>query len=521
VDRKLVQKMLRPDAFNHPAGKLQLRETHISWVLLSGDFAYKIKKPVNFEFLDFSTLALRHHFCVQELQLNRRFSPALYLAVLPVTATEEGPQIDGGGEVVDYAVQMRRFDEAELLDNIAAHGGLDQSLVRALGRELARVHSELNPYAPDPSNRGPGTPSAMSDAMAQNFRQIRHYPILAPETLQLRQVEYWWLGKFEALQPILAQRMRQGYVIDGHGDAHLGNIALIDGAVRLFDCIEFNPAFRIMDSIGEAALLSMDMAARGYPEAANGFLSDYLEYSGDYGGLVLLDLYRCYFALVRVKVSLLSEAADLPGIGCLKAYQNGRCYLQLAAQYNRPPRPFVAITCGVSGSGKSTAAGTLVAHSGAVRIRSDVERKRLAGLAPEQRSAPAQKTLLYSSGMSQRTFDRLENLSREIINAGFAVIVDATFLHRQVRQRFADLARELDVPFIIIDCRVGETELRRRLTERERRGRDASDAGVAVMESQLSELEPLTGIERACAITNPASEDSTALWREVQRLCAS
>jgi predicted kinase len=332
-------------------------------------------------------------------------------------------------------------------------------------------------------------------------------------------VELWWLDRFEALQPRLQERAREGHVIDGHGDSHLGNIALIDGQVRLFDCIEFNPAFRIMDSIGETALLNMDMAARGCTAAANGFLSDYLEYSGDYSGLALLDLYRSYFALVRVKVNLLREAADRPNISSSKTYRAGCRYLALAGQYCESRRPFLAITFGVSGSGKSTIAGKLTVQSGAIRIRSDVERKRLAGLAPEQRSQPAQVKSLYCKAMSQRTFNRLEILSREIINAGFAVIVDATFLHRQVRKRFEQLARELDVAFIIIECKADEADLRRRLVARENQNRDASDAGVAVMENQLKALEPLTRSELARTIAIRTTEHSDSLWSEVQRLC--
>ena len=519
MDKKLVRRMIRPGAFDHPASELALRETHISWVILSGKYAYKIKKPVNFEFLDFSTLTLRHYFCLQELQLNRRFSPELYLAVVPVTAAEEGPEVDGPGEVIDWAVKMRRFDDTELLDQIADRGGLDEALVRALGRELARVHKELPHLTPGPAGGEPGTPPALAEAMAQNFRQVRCYPLLAPALKQLREVELWWLDSFESLQPKLQERALNGHVIDGHGDSHLGNIALVDGRVRLFDCIEFNPAFRIMDSIGEAALLSMDMAARGCTAASHGFLSDYLEYSGDYSGLALLDLYRSYFALVRVKVNLLREAADRPNISSSEAYQAGCRYLGVAAQYCKSHRPFLAITVGVSGSGKSTMAGKLTGQSGAIRIRSDVERKRLAGLAPEQRSTPHQANSLYCAPMSKRTFDRLEKLSGEIVDAGFAVVVDATFLHRKVRKRFERLARQLDVPFVIIECKTDEAELRRRLVARESQGGDASDAGVAVMENQLRMFEPLTKTELARTIEMRASEHSESLWLEVQRLC--
>jgi predicted kinase len=233
----------------------------------------------------------------------------------------------------------------------------------------------------------------------------------------------------------------------------------------------------------------------------------------------LLDLYRSYFALVRVKVNLLREAPDRPHITSSNAYQTGCRYLDLATQYCESRQPFLAITFGVSGSGKSTIAGKLTVQSGAVRIRSDVERKRLAGMAPEQRSQPDQVKSLYCKAMSQRTFNRLETLCQEIINAGFAVIVDATFLHRRVRNRFQQLAGQLGVAFVIIECKADQAELRNRLVARENQDRDASDAGVAVMENQLKVLEPLTRTELARTIAVRTSEQSDSLWREVQRLC--
>jgi len=514
VDSATLQQLLHTPADTEPS---ELRETHISWVILRGEFVYKIKKPVNFDFLDFSSLALRRHFCEEELRLNRRFAPELYLAVVPVTAGAQGPQLEGDGAIIDYAVKMRRFDEQQLLDNIAARDGLSPTLLRSLARELARLHNTLPACRPEPAGSDPGTPAALRAAIQQNFQQIRDYTPSGEEADTLARVQQWTLQRYDALLPVLQQRVLDGRVIDGHGDAHLGNITVVDGAVRLFDCIEFNASLRIMDSMAEIAFLTMDLDAKGYHDASHSLLTDYLEYRGDFEGLALLDLYRCYFAMVRAKVNLLRESKQHPSIASTDAGQAFQRYLELARQYTRPRPVFLAITRGVSGSGKSTIAGRLVAASGAVRIRSDVERKRLAGLSPEQRSQPQDAATLYSAAMHRKTFARLEGLAASTVEAGFAVIVDATFLHRQVRDTFRELARRLAVPFVIIDCEVEPAELRRRLVERERQQQDASEADVKVMEQQLAIDQPLSGEELACRLPADSAEDQAALWRRFQQ----
>ena len=520
MDSSTLRRLMRPQAFSHPADAMALRETHISWIILSGEFAYKIKKPVNFGFLDFSSLEQRHHFCEQELALNRRFAPELYLAVVTITDGAGGPRFDGPGSVIDYAVKMRRFDENQLLDNIAARGELDRPLVRSLAREIARQQALAGVCHPRPGSDEAGSPTAMLAAMTQNFRQVGAYDVAPPQRDLLAALERWTLARHAALLPLLERRVAQGSVIDGHGDSHLGNIALVDGAVRLFDCIEFNPSLRIMDAIGEIALLSMDLEARGHSPEAHWVVADYLEYRGDYESLALLNLYRCYFAMVRAKVALLREPTDHPAIIDTAAYDDFCRYLALAGTYRVTPLKFLAITHGVSGSGKSTVADKLVAAGGALRIRSDVERKRLFGLAPEQRSRERDKSALYSSQMSRKTFLRLEVLAQQTLDAGFPVIVDATFLHRRSRDSFRRLARRLTVPFAIIDCKAPPGRLRQRLLEREQHGRDASEAGVRVMESQLAVDQPLAGVELAHRMEADSAEDAQLLWQRLQQLAA-
>ncbi len=514
MDSTGVEQLLHTIQHGDPAA---LRETHISWVILCKEFAYKIKKPVNFGFLDFSSLELRRHYCEEEVRLNRRFAPELYLAVVPITQDPQGPRIEGDGPPIDYAVKMRRFDDERVLAAIAERDGLDPALLRALARELARVHQDLPVCRPDPDSNEPGTPAALQAAIEQNFQQIRNYALPQEQVQQLQEIQNWSQRRYLEVLPTMLQRLRDGTVIDGHGDAHLGNIALVDGAVRLFDCIEFNASFRIMDSISEIAFLTMDMDARGYNEASHGVLTDYLEYSGDFAGLRLLGLYRCYFAMVRAKVNLLREPLQRTPITATDGYLEFLRYLALAQTCPQPMRLFLAITHGVSGSGKSTVAGALVARSGAVRIRSDVERKRLAGMVPEQRSEPRERDSLYSAAMSRKTFSRLEELASVIIGAGFPVVVDATFLHRSTRDRFHQLARTLSVPFVIVDCTARPEQLRQRLI---RRGAsDASEADVAVLEQQLGNAQVLAPEEQTYRLAVDSAEDAATLWQRFQTRC--
>jgi predicted kinase len=263
----------------------------------------------------------------------------------------------------------------------------------------------------------------------------------------------------------------------------------------------------------------MDMDARGYHRESHRLLTDYLEYSGDYSGLPLLEIYIGYFAMVRAKVSLLRESRHENAIIDTDGYREFLRYLALAQKCTQPRRRFLAITHGVSGSGKSTIAGLVLEQSGAVRIRSDVERKRLAGMAPEQRSDPQQKSSLYSAAMTRKTLARLEALAATVIEAGYPVIIDATFLQSNARAAFRTLAARLSVSFVIIDCVAEPEELRRRIIERERLAPDASEADVLILETQLATAEALSREEQACRLEVESTGDAGLLWQRLEQQC--
>ena len=511
MDQTSIQRLLVADAFPHPVTDFQLIETHISWVILTGDFAYKIKKPVDLEFLDFRELARREHYCNEELQLNRRYTPEIYLDVVPVTGTDEAPQIDGAGPVLDYAVKMRQFETANLLDSVSKAGGLDTHLVRSIASELARSHCDFPSVYTATDN-----PAAMRAAMFQNFDQVREYAIDDSAIAQLDSLEEWTRTHIVRLLPLMTERVQQGCVKDLHGDLHLNNMVVLDGKVRFFDCIEFNEHFRIMDTIAEIAFVAMDMADRG--ESAQQVLNDYFEYSGDYAGLPLLNLYRVYFAMVRAKVNLMREPTSNSEVQATAACQNFTRFVKLALSYTADKPPFVALMHGVSGSGKSTIAAQVAQHFGAIRLRSDVERKRLFGLSPDD-SSEAIKAGIYTAQASENTFERLAALAHGVIDAGLPCIVDATFLEQAARKPFIDVGQELDVPLIILDCIAAQDIIVARLRHRTQRASDASEADIEIMQKQLSVSEPFDANETQYVVTIDSEQpfDGTPIEQRLEQ----
>jgi hypothetical protein len=479
---------------------MEVIETHISWVLLKGDLAYKIKKPVDLGFLDFSTLERRRFFCDEEIRLNSRLAPGVYLGVVPITGTEDAPRLNGEGQAIEYAVKMRRFNEHALLSGRLDQ--LDAALIESIADQVSAFHARI----PTVDRAEPyGRPEAVIGPMEENFRQIRRLMDDARELERIEAVVRWTRERHAALGPVLAERREGGFIRECHGDMHLGNMVAEGGEVIIFDGIEFNPALRWIDTMSEVAFLTMDLDEKGLPALGRRFLDRYLERTGDYAGLRVLRFYQVYRAMVRAKVAAIrlgqEDLSDDQRSSVMKDY---RGYVGLAEDYTRPPGPALVITHGVSGSGKSLASRALVERHPAVRVRSDVERKRLAGLDARDRSGSRTGEGLYSRAMTERTYARLLELCGLILDAGLTAVADATFLERGRRALFARLARERGVPFLILDVRGDDNLFRRRVAERERTGRDPSEATVEVLEQQLRSREPLTPEEADAAVPVPA-----------------
>lgn len=489
----LITALQNPALYDHPVTGFEVIETHISWVLLTGPYAYKIKKPVDLGFLDFTTLEQRHNYCQQELTLNRRLAPQLYLNVVAITDSESLPQLGGNGDVIEYAVKMKQFAQTQQLDRVLARGELLPEHIDQLAARVAAFHQSIEVA---PADSPHGTTKAIFKPVTDNFLHIEPLLESSADKTALSRLQGWSVNTFQRLESTIAERKANGYIRNCHGDMHLANMVLMDNEVVIFDCIEFNENLRWIDVISEVAFTTMDLTERGRPDFAVRYLNAYLHHSGDYSGLAVLRFYQVYRALVRAKVTVIrmqQKDITLPQRDTL--LRDYRRYIALAEQYTALcPTPLI-ITHGVSGSGKTTLTQPALEHYGLIRLRSDVERKRLFGLSPDARTDSAPGSGIYSPDAGQRTYRHLAELARTVIHGGWPVVVDATFLKHHERELFQHLAHGLGIKFIIIHFYADEALLRRWVMARQQQARDASEATLEILDRQLTTQEPLTDDE--------------------------
>ena len=505
---QLIAALRAPERYPHAVHEVALLQTHISCVLLAGDYAYKIKKPVNLGFLDFSTLPARKRYCEEELRLNQRTAPGLYLGLVPITGSPSAPRLAAGGPAIEYALKMRRFSQDALLDRMARAGELAPRHIDSLACGIAAFHARIARAGADSEFGSPG--HVLAQAL-QNFEQMLALTDSNAERAQLARLRDWTTSAHAALSATFDARKRAGWVRECHGDLHLGNIALIEGVPTPFDGIEFSEDLRWTDVMNEVAFLMMDLFDHRLPQLAWRLLNAYLELGGDYAGVRVLRYYLVYRALVRAKVSCLRAHQAGLAAGAKRALEREvRRHLGLAERLAASGQAALLIMHGLAGSGKSTLARGLQEALGAVCLRSDVERKRLHGLAPLARSASALDADLYASGASERTYAHLAELARVLLAARTPVIVDAAFLQRAQRERFAGLARDASAGFLIAACGASEATLRARVAARERSASDASEAGLAVLERQLQTREALSPEEAGDALSFDAERGEGA-----------
>ncbi len=503
---EFLRALQNPALYDHPVTGFEVIETHISWVLLTGPCAYKIKKPVNLGFLDFSSLEKRHHFCREELRLNRRLAPTLYLDVVSFTGSPSRPAINGEGTPFEYGVKMRQFPADARLDRVLSRGELLPAHIDQLAREIADFHARI---ATADTDSPYGDPEAIHKHAVDNFITLRQRVADDETERSIQKVAQWSEERFGSLRRSMLERKRGGYIRECHGDMHLGNMVLLDGKVTVFDCIEFNPSLSWIDVMNELAFLVMDLEQRGRTDFAFRFLNGELERSGDYGGVKLLTYYLVYRAMVRAKVAGIQLSQNRSHRQKEEAAKRELSeYLQLAKGYTRRAEPHLFITHGFSGAGKTHLTQLLLERRRAIRIRSDVERKRLFGLTPESRSNSALREGIYTPEATRRLYDHLARLAEELLESGYSVIVDATFLERAQRARFQALARRLGTGFTLLDFQASPDTLRARIRKRSREGKDASEATLAVLERQLAAHEPLTPDERSHAVIIDTERES-------------
>ena len=452
-------------------------ETHISWVLLTATEAYKFKKPVQLGFLDFGSLAARAHACAEELRVNRRLAPGLYLDVVAFHGTADAPAIEGAGPVLEYAVRMRRFAPEAVFDRRLALGQLRVDEVEALARRIARFHAEAEVATPA---QPWGQPAAVAATVRATLAR------LADTGADCADLIAWAEQTAQRLAPHHAARLRDGHVREGHGDLHLANLVVLDDGPTAFDAIEFDPGLRWIDVMNDFAFVLMDFMARGRDDLAWRALDAYLEASGDFDGLTGLRYDLVYRASVRAMVARLRDPASAEALSYLACAR--RCQ-----QIGGPPA--LVLMRGWSGSGKSTLAQGLLAQIGAVRVRSDVERKRLHGVDALAATRAEVGAGIYTADASARTRARLAEVARGVLAAGWRLIVDATHLRRDERAAMRMLAQTSGVPFAIVECRADPQVLRERVRARQAQGRDPSEADEAVLEHQMLADEALDADE--------------------------
>jgi uncharacterized protein len=524
VQARLVSALRNAALMQAPGDRVTVLETHISYVLLTGQFAYKIKKAVNLGFLDYRSLLARRFYCEEELRLNRRLAPALYLDVVAITGSPEAPALGGAGPAIEYAVRMRAFPQDALATRALERGQLSAGHIDALATQVAAFHGAADTA---PADGALGAPHAILRLALQNFSQLR--PLLDDQAdlSTLDALADWTLEQHATCARAMARRREQGFIRECHGDLHLGNIALVEGRPLIFDCIEFNDEMRWIDVMSEVAFTMMDLQGRGRADLAQRFLNAYLEIGGDYEGLSVLRFYLVYRAMVRAKVACVRAAQLPPGDTRAALRAEYRSHVQLASALTRACEPAIVITHGFAGSGKTTHSQALLETVGAVRIRTDVERKRIHGLRPTDRRAAGVDAGLYTPAATRSTYLRAIALARSATAAGYVTIVDGAFMKHWQRQLFRELAAELGIPFVIVAFVANETTLRERIGRRLHAASDASDADLAVLEHQLRTREPLAPEELADTVvheadTLPDPSQPQERWSEVRdRLSAA
>lgn len=491
-----VRPFMERTFYPHRPSSVELIETHISWVFLAGEYVYKVKKPVNLGFLDFRTLGRRRHFCREEVRLNQRLAPNAYLDVVAVTGGRGMYRLGGSGRTLEVAVWMRRLPADRMLDQLVQAADADHHLLEDIGRTIADFHATA---ASGPAIVRFGRLEVIRRNVEENLAQTGHFPseVLAPATRTT--VQTFLRETLREQRRRFTERRRADRVRDCHGDLQAQHVCCTD-PIQVFDCIEFNHRFRYGDTAGEIAFLAMDLDASGRPDLALDFINAYLDSSGDFGAVPLLDFYRAYRAWIRGKVYGL-QAVDPDRADHAALVSRARGYFDLAASYaHRRRAPSLTVMTGLSASGKSTAARTIAHDASAIVVRTDAVRKQLAGVPWHQHHTGAVGEGLYTTAMTERTYATCLRVAGELLEAGWSVVLDGVFGRRTEREGARALARDRGASFRIVWCQAPEAVLRERLRARQAAGRDLSDAREDVLALQLHHYEP------------PAAEADVERW---------
>ena len=515
LDSTLIESLLGPEAYDHPVDSIEVIETHISWVILTGPFAYKIKKPVKLDFLDFRELSSRLFYCEDELRLNRQWAPDIYIDVVPISARPGQPRVGGDGPAVEYALRMHQFEQGKRLDAQLDEGLLSMDDMYELANTIASQHESAHVIGPDGRDQ---TISLIKNLMWQNLDALDGQ--LATEKLQtLRQ---WTTRELDRLNPALQRRFDNGFIRECHGDLHLSNLVRLPTGITPFDCIEFTADLRNIDVMADIAFLMMDLISRQRSDLAYRFLNRYLKLTGDYESMELFTLYFVYRCLVRAKVAAIRCLERKHDAHAKSDRSRVRKHCDMALRQSLSRTPALIVMNGLSGSGKTWLSTKLMSALPAVRIRSDIERKRMFDLdeTADSRSGVAQG--IYTEAANKELYGHMHELSATVLGAKHDVILDAAYLRFSEREHVREIAADCNAGLVFVQTLAPVNILRDRMHKRAGSSKEASEANLAVLEHQLENAEPLTRAEQRAVVTWNNSENIGAeAFGEHLRHCIS
>lgn len=507
----LVEAMRRPHFYPEPTETVELRQTHISCVFLVDDYVYKVKRPVNFAFIDCRDLSQRYRFCAEEIRLNSRLSPLTYLGVWAIYRRDGnyilGNKVDNPDlDATEYAVKMRRLPAGRMLDRLVSSNAVDANSIFAIASKIAAFHAN----ASDEQGWRYGCAAAIAREIDAELEENRAFVSDTLTAGQYSQIAAFFHFFVEKHTQQLDQRARRGRVKEGHGDLRAEHVCIQGDRIEVIDCVEFNERLRYGDVASEIAFLTMDLDRLGDRFLADELIAAYMDKAADVELAGLIPFYKCYRACVRAKVdSLRSRQLEIDATDRDDARQRASDYFALATAYAILATPALIIVCGLSGTGKSTVARRLRIRTGFDHLNSDEVRKRLAGIPPTARAHSDYSSGLYSEHFNRMTYDELLRETEDSLQGGRGVILDATFKLREDRESVMKLSTRLRMPALFIECVADKEEVVRRLDRREALDDDVSDATRAVYEKQIREFEPLTEIPTPNHIVMDTSHDHT------------
>jgi aminoglycoside phosphotransferase family enzyme/predicted kinase len=494
----LIQALQNADLYDHPVYYFHVHETHCSWVILTGLFAYKIKKPVNFGFLNYTELAARQHFCEEEIKRNQLLAPDIYLNVISISGTEDQPYLQGTDHIIEYSVKMKEFPQDMMFSQLLEAGLLTPEKITHLAEKLAEFHISTEHVSIDNKI---GTPEHAHQQVLDNFSQTLPQLTHDADKQLLISLEKETIHYYEKIKPFLSSRKKQGFIRKCHGDVHLNNIVWFNDSATIFDSIDFNNDFCWTDTMGDLGFILMDLEDKGQTRLAHLLLNRYLEITGDYGGLHVLPYYQAYRAMVRAKVASFRLTQPLNQEEYAQTLNHYQRCIQMAQHYLQARPASLSLLCGLSGSGKSTLAQKLVYRKGLIAITSDRERKRLFNIPIEKDCTDDVLQGLYSPSNTEKTYVHLVALTQIILRAGFSVIVDATFRNEIYRTLFRHVAEQDNLPFQILYCDASLETLKSRLHYRKQHSISLSEVTPEALEMQKNNFDAFTDKEKPYLVT--------------------